>query len=71
MRDELDRRKGPEPLSNSQASIPQYMRIVHARTESAWLDGPASRTHSMRRTKPARIYRKTDKLRAVQLLLGI
>jgi site-specific recombinase XerC len=27
-------------------------------------------THSMRRTKAAQIYRKTGKLRAVQLLLG-
>ena len=28
------------------------------------------RTHSMRRTKVAQIYRKTGNLRAVQLLLG-
>jgi len=27
-------------------------------------------THSMRRTKPAQIYKKTGNLRAVQLLLG-
>ncbi|HVF17824.1 MAG TPA: hypothetical protein VNA21_12965, partial [Steroidobacteraceae bacterium] len=27
-------------------------------------------THSMRRTKPALIYRRTQNLRAVQLLLG-
>ncbi|WP_299710463.1 tyrosine-type recombinase/integrase [Tardiphaga sp.] len=27
-------------------------------------------THSMRRTKAAQIYRKTDNLRAVQVLLG-
>jgi site-specific recombinase XerC len=29
-----------------------------------------TRTHSMRRTKAAQIYKKTGNLRAVQLLLG-
>jgi site-specific recombinase XerC len=31
---------------------------------------PDLRSHSMRRTKAAQIYRKTGNLRAVQLLLG-
>jgi hypothetical protein len=37
---------------------------------SAGLDSSAYGTHSMRRTKPAQIYKKTGNLRAVQLLLG-
>jgi site-specific recombinase XerC len=36
----------------------------------AGLDSSAYGTHSMRRTKPAQIYKKTGNLRAVQLLLG-
>jgi site-specific recombinase XerD len=51
-------------------STRQYARIVHAWVESAGLDSSAYGTHSMRRTKAAQIYRKTDNLRAVQLLLG-
>jgi integrase len=34
------------------------------------VDAPAFGTHSLRRTKPALIYRKTGNRRAVQLLLG-
>ena len=34
------------------------------------LDPAAYRTHSIRRTKPSLIYRRTKNLRAVQLLLG-
>ena len=34
------------------------------------LDVGAYGTHSMRRTKPSLIYRRTKNLRAVQLLLG-
>jgi integrase len=51
-------------------STRQYARIVHAWVESAGLDSSAYGTHSMRRTKAARIYKKTGNLRAVQLLLG-
>jgi integrase len=51
-------------------STRQYARIVHQWVERAGLDGSAYGTHSMRRTKPAQIYRKTGNLRAVQLLLG-
>ena len=51
-------------------STRQYARIVHRWAERAGLDSSAYGTHSMRRTKPAQIYRKTGNLRAVQLLLG-
>jgi site-specific recombinase XerC len=34
------------------------------------LDTAAYGTHSLRRTKPSLIYRRTKNLRAVQLLLG-
>ncbi|MHB1670044.1 tyrosine-type recombinase/integrase, partial [Thiomonas sp.] len=48
----------------------QYARIVHGWVEEIGLDSHAYGTHSMRRTKPTLIYRKTKNLRAVQLLLG-
>src|SRR3954452_17179065 len=51
-------------------STRQYARIVHRWVERAGLDSAAYGTHSMRRTKAARIYKKTGNLRAVQLLLG-
>ena len=51
-------------------STRQYARIVHRWVERAGLDRSAYGTHSMRRTKPAQIYKKTDNLRAVQLPLG-
>jgi integrase len=38
--------------------------------ESFGLDSAAYGTHSLRRTKPTLIYRRTKNLRAVQLLLG-
>jgi site-specific recombinase XerC len=34
------------------------------------LDPTANGTHSIRRTKPSLVYRRTKNLRAVQLLLG-
>lgn len=37
---------------------------------SIGLEPSAYGTHSMQRTKVAQIYKKTDNLRAVQLLLG-
>jgi site-specific recombinase XerC len=37
---------------------------------SIGLEVTAYGTHSMRRTKVTQIYKKTDNLRAVQLLLG-
>ncbi len=51
-------------------STRQYARIVHRWVERAGLDTSAYGTHSLRRTKPAQIYKKTGNLRAVQLLLG-
>jgi integrase len=51
-------------------STRQYARIVHRWVASIGLDDAAYRTHTMRRTKAALIYRRTKNLRAVQLLLG-
>jgi len=48
----------------------QYARFVHDWVEEIGLDPTAYGTHSMRRTKPTLIYRRTKNLRAVQLLLG-
>jgi hypothetical protein len=51
-------------------STRQYARTVHRWAARAGLDSSAYGTHSLRRTKPAQIYKKTGSLRAVQLLLG-
>jgi integrase len=51
-------------------STRQYARVVHRWADRAGLDSSAYGTHSLRRTKPAQIYKKTGNLRAVQLLLG-
>jgi hypothetical protein len=51
-------------------STRQYSRIVGAWVRSIGLDPASCGTHSMRRTKPTLIYRRTKNLRAVQLLLG-
>ena len=51
-------------------STRQYARIVHRWADRAGLDSSVYGTHSLRRTKPAQIYKKTGNLRAVQLLLG-
>ena len=48
----------------------QYARIVDSWVEEIGLDSAAYGTHSMRRTKASLIYRRTNNLRAVQLLLG-
>jgi integrase len=48
----------------------QYARILDGWVEEIGLDPTAYGTHSMRRTKPTLIYRRTKNLRAVQLLLG-
>ena len=58
------------------ASVPypfntrQYARLVRTWTISIGLDPAGYGTHTMRRTKPTLIYRRTKNLRAVQLLLG-
>jgi integrase len=48
----------------------QYARLVAQWVRSIGLDPGLFGTHSLRRTKPAMIYRRTGNLRAVQLLLG-
>jgi len=61
----------PSCLSESpHLSTRQYSRIVASWVASIGLDPAAYGTHSMRRTKPTLIYRRTKNLRAVQLLLG-
>ena len=51
-------------------STRQYARIVHQWFDEIGLDPTAYGTHTMRRTKPTLIYRRTKNLRALQLLLG-
>ena len=51
-------------------STRQYARIVGSWVRQIGLDPSAYGTHTMRRTKPTLIYRRTRNLRAVQLLLG-
>ena len=51
-------------------STRQYARIVETWVGEMGLDAGAYGTHSMRRTKPTLIYRRTKNLRAVQLFLG-
>jgi integrase len=48
----------------------QYARLLSEWLNMIGLDAVLFGTHSLRRTKPALIYRKTGNLRAVQLLLG-
>ncbi len=51
-------------------STRQYARIVGSWFRQIGLDPRAYGTHTMQRTKPTLIYRRTKNLRAVQLLLG-
>ncbi len=51
-------------------STRQYARIVREWVTAIGLEATAYGTHSMRRTKVTQIYKKTDNLRGVQLLLG-
>lgn len=55
---------------SSHLSTRQYARIVGAWVSCIGLDRTGYGTHSMRRTKPTLIYRRTKNLRAIQLLLG-
>jgi integrase len=48
----------------------QYARLLEGWVSSVGLDRHDYGTHSIRRTKPTLIYRRTKNLRAVQLLLG-
>jgi integrase len=56
--------------SSPHLSTRQYARIVDSWVEEVGHDSAAYGTHSIRRTKPSLIYRRTKNLRAVQLLLG-
>lgn len=56
--------------SSPHISTRQYARIVHQWVDEIGLDSAGYGTHTMRRTKPTLIYRRTHNLRAVQLLLG-
>ena len=51
-------------------STRQYARIVEAWVKDVGLDSALYGTHTLRRTKPTLIYKRTHNLRAVQLLLG-
>lgn len=55
---------------NCPLSTRQYARIADAWFRSAGLDTREYGTHSLRRTKPSMIYKRTGNLRAIQLLLG-
>lgn len=51
-------------------STRQYGRLVRDWVTAIGLEPSGYGTHSLRRTKAAKVYRKTGNLRAVQLLLG-
>ena len=51
-------------------STRQYARIVEGWVTDVGLDANSYGTHSLRRTKPTLIYKRTKNLRVVQLLLG-
>ena len=51
-------------------STRQYARIVDGWVTEMGLDETAYGTHSLRRTKPTLIYRRTKNLWAIQILLG-
>ena len=48
----------------------QYARILDSWIKEIGLDPTAYGTHTIRRTKASLIYRRTNSIRAVQLLLG-
>lgn len=56
--------------SSRHISTRQYNRIFHGWIGKLGLDETLYSTHSMRRTKPYLIYKKTKNLRVIQLLLG-
>lgn len=56
--------------TSAHLSTRQYSRIVKSWVASIALDPASYGTHSMRRTKASLIYRRTKKIRAVQILLG-
>lgn len=50
--------------------VRQYSRIVKGWAGCIGLDQSRYRTHSLRRTKATLIYKRTENVRAIQLLLG-
>ena len=48
----------------------QYSRIVKGWAGCIGLDQDRHGTHSLRRTKATLIYKRTENIRAIQLLLG-
>jgi len=56
--------------SSPHLSTRQYARIVHQWVKEIGLNPAAYGTHTLRRTKASRIYRRTKNMRAVQLLSG-
>jgi len=56
--------------NSSHLSTRQYARIFEGWVTDIGLDSNSYGTHSLRRTKPTLIYKRTKNLRAVQLLLG-
>lgn len=61
----------PSPLTGREhLSIRQYARLAKSWIDRAGVEASSYGTHSLRRTKAALIYKKTENLRAVQLLLG-
>ena len=56
--------------SSPHLSTRQYVRIVRGWAREIKLNPATYGTHALRRTKAALIYRRTNNLRAVQLLLG-
>jgi len=57
-------------ISSEHLSTRQYARIVESWVSSIGLNPSDYGTHSLRRTKPTLIYKRTKNLRAIQLLLG-
>lgn len=55
---------------NAHLTTRQYARLLDAWVDRIGLDHTRYGTHSLRRTKPTLVYRRTKNLRAVQLLLG-
>ncbi len=57
--------------TNRHISTRQYKRMFHGWVEKLGLEASLYSTHSMRRTKPYLIYKKTKNLRVIQFLLAI
>lgn len=62
----LQRATGPETPISERA----YLKLVKKWVSFAGLDPVLYGTHSIRRTRPAYLYRKTGNLRACQIMLG-